>query len=76
MLCCSLSFLYMILGPDAQPSYWQLEANTWRLHGQVEPGLGRQLALNHYPLGYHRMNVPGVGLGPDLVSFLQLSVLR
>lgn len=34
-----------------------------------------QLALNHCPLGLHHTNMPGLGLGPELVSFLRLYVL-
>ena len=34
-----------------------------------------QLALSHYPLGHHLVNMPGLGVGPELVSFLRLYVL-
>lgn len=49
ILCCSVS-LYMILGPDTQPSYWQLKATSWHLYGQVESALGRAACFKSLPL--------------------------
>jgi len=74
MLRCSLSFLSMTSGPGTGLIYWQLKATSWHLHGQVKPALGSTSCFKSQSPGASSHEVLGLGLGPQLVSFLAQGV--